>query len=279
MLASDCVEGSSQDVEYAGSEFEEQVIRNFEAAARNMHYSRRRNNHRRLGVGSSQIHSSVPRVDASTRQEVYTSLEDFHSLGYASLQDNLAGSSSVSTSIDRTSPSAGSPIDNVTSQSLDNSRIYFVPSFINQEHSALSAGVAITAGPRRFLFRRTLGRFQTEEARIVKAANSVHDLTLSVQLMKKESEKLLERAALAEKGMTFGYSELRNTGGQFKSLAKTAHKVECQANDLVDDLREIPGREALRLRGEVANMASTLKDERLAINKRILKISELGVRL
>ncbi|KAI7739019.1 hypothetical protein M8C21_030552 [Ambrosia artemisiifolia] len=150
---------------------------------------------------------------------------------------------------------------------------------VAREHSALSAGVAITAGPRRFLFRRTLGRFQTEEARIVKAANSVHDLTLSVQLMKKESEKLLERAALAEKGMTFGYSELRNTGGQFKSLAKTAHKVECQANDLVDDLREIPGREALRLRGEVANMASTLKDERLAINKRIMKISELGVRL
>ncbi|KAI7750475.1 hypothetical protein M8C21_028946 [Ambrosia artemisiifolia] len=109
------------DVEYAGSEFEEQVIRNFEAAARNMHYSRRRNNHRRLGVGSSQIHSSIPRVDASTRQEVYTSLEDFHSLGYASLQDNLASSSSVSTSIDRTSPSVGSPINNVTSQSLDNS--------------------------------------------------------------------------------------------------------------------------------------------------------------
>ncbi|KAJ0606099.1 hypothetical protein HanRHA438_Chr02g0095481 [Helianthus annuus] len=156
---------------------------------------------------------------------------------------------------------------------------------VAREHSALSAGVAITAalllmrGPRRFLFRRTLGRFQTEEARIVKATNSVHDLTLSVQLMKKESEKLLERAAFAEKGMTYGYGELRSTGGQIKSLAKSAHKVECQANDLVEDLREIPGREALRLRGEVANMASTLKDERLAMNKRIMKISELGIRL
>ncbi|XP_076948025.1 RGS1-HXK1-interacting protein 1-like [Bidens hawaiensis] len=156
---------------------------------------------------------------------------------------------------------------------------------VAREHSTLSAGVAITAGlllmrgPRRFLFRRTLGRFQTEEARIVKAANNVHDLTISVQLMKKESEKLLERAAFAEKGMTYGYSELRSTGGQIKSLAKSAHKVECQANDLVEDLREIPGRDALRLRGEVANMASTLKDERLAINKRIAKISELGIRI
>ncbi|KAK9072530.1 hypothetical protein SSX86_008964 [Deinandra increscens subsp. villosa] len=156
---------------------------------------------------------------------------------------------------------------------------------VAREHSTLSAGVAITAGlllmrgPRRFLFRRTLGRFQSEEARIVKAANSVNDLTISVQLMKKESEKLLERAALAEKGMTYGYGELRNTGGQIKSLAKSAHKVERQANDLVNDLREIPGRDALRLRAEVANMASALKDERLAMNKRITKISELGVRV
>ncbi|KAD5508814.1 hypothetical protein E3N88_16517 [Mikania micrantha] len=156
---------------------------------------------------------------------------------------------------------------------------------VAREHSTLSAGVAITAGlllmrgPRRFLFRRTLGRFQTEEARIVKAANNVNDLTISVQLMKKESEKLLERAALAEKGMTYGYGELRNTGGQIKSLAKSAHKVECQANDLVDDLREIPGRDALRLRAEVANIASSLKAERLAMNKRIAKISELGVRV
>ncbi|KAJ0724631.1 putative transcription factor C2H2 family [Helianthus annuus] len=109
------------DVEYAGSEFEEHVIRNFEAATRNVHYSRRRNNHRLLGVGPSQIHPSVPRDDVSTGPEVYTSLEDFHSLGYASLQDNLASSSSMSTSIDQTSPSAGSLINNATSQTPDNS--------------------------------------------------------------------------------------------------------------------------------------------------------------
>lgn len=156
---------------------------------------------------------------------------------------------------------------------------------IAREHSTLSAGIAITAGlllmrgPRRFLFRRTLGRFQSEEAQITKAANNVNHLAISVQLMKKESEKLLERAALAEKEMTYGYGELRNTGGQIKSLAKSVHKAETQANDLVDDLREIPGREALRLRAEVANMASSLKDKRLAMSRRIMKISELGVRV
>ncbi|KAI3523546.1 hypothetical protein L1887_01746 [Cichorium endivia] len=156
---------------------------------------------------------------------------------------------------------------------------------IAREHSTLSTGIAITAallllrGPRRFLFRRTLGRFQTEEAQITKAANNVKHLTVSVRLMKNESEKLLERAVLAENEMTYGYGELKNAGGQIKSLAKSVQKAESQAKDLVDDLREIPGRDALRLRGEVANMASSLKDKRLAMNKRIMRISELGIRV
>ncbi|XP_076943375.1 E3 ubiquitin-protein ligase RHF1A-like [Bidens hawaiensis] len=107
------------DVEYVDPEFEEQVIRTLEASARSRHYSRRRNNHRHLGVGSSQTHASVPRADVSTGQEMYISLEDFHSLGYASLQDNLASSSSMST-IDHTSPSAGSPVSNATSQTPEN---------------------------------------------------------------------------------------------------------------------------------------------------------------
>ncbi|KAL8242779.1 hypothetical protein R6Q59_013081 [Mikania micrantha] len=110
----------SQDVEYADSEFEEQFIRTFEAASRSMHFGRRRNNRRLLGDGPSQIHPSVPRVDASTGQELYTSLEDFHSLGYASLQDNVASSSSISSSLDQTSSYAGSHISNMTSQTPEN---------------------------------------------------------------------------------------------------------------------------------------------------------------
>lgn len=88
-----------------------------------MRYSRRRNRHRLLEVGPSQTHPSVVRVDAPVGQEMYTSLEDFHSLGYASPQDNSASSSSMPTSIDQTSPSAGVPIINVTSQTPDNSTI------------------------------------------------------------------------------------------------------------------------------------------------------------
>ncbi|MBA0874378.1 hypothetical protein Goshw_015761, partial [Gossypium schwendimanii] len=85
------------------------------------------------------------------------------------------------------------------------------------------------AGPRRFLFRNTLGRFQSEEAKFSRAEKNVKVLNLSVDLMKKESSKLLERAALAEKDMKRGQKELMNSGGQIHRLAKSVYKVEAEA--------------------------------------------------
>ncbi|KAG5631462.1 hypothetical protein H5410_003179 [Solanum commersonii] len=135
----------------------------------------------------------------------------------------------------------------------------------------------LRAGPRRFLYRQTLGRLQTEEAKFIKAEKNMKELGLSVGLMKKESKKLLERASLAEKDMKRGHSDLMVAGNQIQSVAKSVYKVEGQAADLMDVLREIPGREALKLRAEVASMASHLRQQRTAIDKRIVKISELGV--
>ncbi|KAJ4971991.1 hypothetical protein NE237_005090 [Protea cynaroides] len=152
-----------------------------------------------------------------------------------------------------------------------------------REHPAVAGGVAVMAGlllmrgPRRFLFRHTFGRLQSEEALFVKSENNVKELSLSVDIMKKESKKLLERAALAEKDMEHGHSELRNAGNEIQRLANSVYKVETQAADLMDGLREIPGRDALKLRAEVASMASLAKQQRSALNKKIMKISELGI--
>lgn len=111
----------------------------------------------------------------------------------------------------------------------------------------------------------------------VRAEKNVNELNLSGELMKKESKKLLERAALAEKEMIRGETELKNAGNQVQRLAKQVYKVETQAADLMEGLREIPGREALKLRAEVASMASLLKRQRAMMDKQIMKISELGV--
>lgn len=158
-----------------------------------------------------------------------------------------------------------------------------VVSMSAKEHPGAAVGITITAalflmpGPRRFLFRNTLGRFQSEEAQYLKAEKNVNGLNLSVDLMKKESSKLLERAALAEKEMKHGHTELMNAGGQIQRLAKSVYKVEAEAADLMDGLREIPSREALKLRAEVASMASLLRQRRISLDKRIMKISELGI--
>ncbi|XP_057753610.1 RGS1-HXK1-interacting protein 1 isoform X2 [Arachis stenosperma] len=152
---------------------------------------------------------------------------------------------------------------------------------VARENPALGAGFAISAalllmrGPRRFLYRNTLGRFQSEEYATVE--KGVRDLNISVDFMKKESKKLLERAALAERDMKYGRTELMSAGTQYQQLAKSLYKVEARANDLMDRLREIPTREALALRAEVASLASSLKKQKFAVDKRIMKISELGV--
>ncbi|XP_028115572.1 RGS1-HXK1-interacting protein 1 [Camellia sinensis] len=152
-----------------------------------------------------------------------------------------------------------------------------------REHPFVAGGVALIAslllmqGSRRFLFRHTFGRLQSDEARFLRAEKNVKELNLSVDLMKKESRKLLERAALAEKDMKHGQSDLMNAGTQIQRLAKSVTNVEVHTSELMEGLREIPGREALRLRAEVASTASLLQQQRIAINKRIMKISELGI--
>ncbi|KAM7522790.1 hypothetical protein LguiA_012692 [Lonicera macranthoides] len=152
-----------------------------------------------------------------------------------------------------------------------------------REHPAVAGGIVVTAalllmrGPRRFLFRHTLGRLQSEEAQYGRAEKNVKELSLSVDLMKKERVKLLERASFAENEMKDGHAKLMSAGSQIQSLAKTVYKAEAKAADLMDALREIPGREALKLRAEVASMASVLRQERTGASKKIMKISELGV--
>lgn len=46
------------------------------------------------------------------------------------------------------------------------------------------------------------------KARYASAEKNVKDLNLSVDLLKKESIKLLQRTALAEKEMKYGHNEL-----------------------------------------------------------------------
>jgi len=64
------------------------------------------------------------------------------------------------------------------------------------------------------------------KARYARTEKSVKDLNLSVDLLKKESVKLLQRTALAEKEMKYGHNELLyvllNKGRPFLLMLKYA---------------------------------------------------------
>ncbi|XP_050370059.1 RGS1-HXK1-interacting protein 1 [Argentina anserina] len=151
------------------------------------------------------------------------------------------------------------------------------------ENPGSAIGIGLTAafiflpGPRRFLFRHTFGRFQSLEAKFAKAEKNVNQFNFSVDHLKRESNKLIERASLAEKQMNFGQTDLIEVGSRIQSLSKSVRKVEAQAADLMDGLREIPSGEALKLRAQVAAMTSELKTQKAVMDKRIMKISDLGL--
>ncbi|KAF0909747.1 hypothetical protein E2562_000076 [Oryza meyeriana var. granulata] len=156
--------------------------------------------------------------------------------------------------------------------------------FVN-EHQAEAIGCATVAGfillkgPRRFLYRNTLGRFKTEKDLLNDAEQSMMEYKTSIEQLKKDSKYTLDKIAIGESDLQRGQNDLRSTGKQIRSLISSIYKAESTATGLMDRLRTIPTRQSLELRAEVASMASDLKNQRYVLEERINKISEYGVRV
>lgn len=156
---------------------------------------------------------------------------------------------------------------------------------IAREHPTETFGVAVAAGfilmqgPRRFLLRNTFGRLMSEQDISAKAELNLKELSQSVEKLKKESKNMLLKASWGEQDLQRGHTKIRAAGREIQRLAKSIYKIESEATDLMDGLRALPSRTALQLRAEVASMASDLKNQRRELNERIMKISELGIRV
>ncbi|CAN6312943.1 unnamed protein product [Urochloa humidicola] len=144
---------------------------------------------------------------------------------------------------------------------------------------ATVAGFVLFRGPRRFLYRNTFGRFKTEKDLLNDAEESMMEYKASIQNLKKESKYTLDKVAIGESDLQRGRTDLRSTGKQIQSLIGSIYKAESTAAGQMDRLRTIPTRQSLELRAEVASMASDLKNQRCALQERINKISEYGVRV
>ncbi|KAG8063547.1 hypothetical protein GUJ93_ZPchr0003g18547 [Zizania palustris] len=147
---------------------------------------------------------------------------------------------------------------------------------------ATVAGFIILRGPRRFLYRNTLGRFKTENDLLNDAEQSMMEYTKSTEHLKKDSKYTLDKIAIGESDLQRGRTDLRSTGKQILSLISSLYKAESTAAGLMDRLQTIPTKQSLELRAEessVASMASDLKSQRYGLEERINKISEYGVRV
>jgi len=148
----------------------------------------------------------------------------------------------------------------------------------NVTYGVLGVGTVLALRtPRRLLFRFTIGRFQSEEAMVARAETKVKEMRQSVDLLKNETKKLEERARLAEEELQRGRTKLKDTGSQLSSLSRSIYKTESSARGLLDNLRELPGREALRLRAEVAAMTAEAKQQRGFLDKRVTRIANYGI--
>eukprot|EP00249_Psilotum_nudum_P026686 c3318_g1_i1 orf=528-1379(-) len=138
-------------------------------------------------------------------------------------------------------------------------------------------GILLMRRPRQVLFRYTIGQFQNEESLLVSSEKRVKEMRQSVDLLKNESKKLEERARLAEEELQRGQTKLKYAGSQLQNLVSSFYKTESQARGLRDGLRELPGRDALRLRAEVASMVAEANKERLSLTKKVTKIANYGI--
>ncbi|CAL8463106.1 g2640 [Coccomyxa elongata] len=135
----------------------------------------------------------------------------------------------------------------------------------------------ILPGPRRFLYRHTFGRLKSEEAVFRSAQVKQQSITEALQSDAAEAQKLLERQAAAEAQYDQGLQKLQATARQLHSLCSKVKATESAAESLVKTLRELPSKEALALRSEMATKAAAARQQRAALERQIWAITKRGI--
>ncbi|PKU66928.1 hypothetical protein MA16_Dca018931 [Dendrobium catenatum] len=120
-------------------------------------------------------------------------------------------------------------------------------------------------------------RYGDSKAQLSKVDSGLKELGPSVEKLKKDSKNMILRASFGEEELQRGRTKIRDAGKEIQRLVKSIYKIESQAADVIDGLRVIPGRDALKLRAEIASMTSDLRQQRRDLDRKILKISEHGI--
>ncbi|CAI5991864.1 unnamed protein product [Closterium sp. NIES-64] len=141
----------------------------------------------------------------------------------------------------------------------------------------LSALAFILPGPRKMLYRATFGRFQTPEVLVESAERKLEGLKQSVEVFKNDTKKLQERAQMAESEFLSGRDKLKAAGAEMQRLAGTVRAAEKKSLGLRELLKDLPARDSVRLRSELAMATREAQRQLHAINKTTVHMARLGI--
>ncbi|XP_051195924.1 RGS1-HXK1-interacting protein 1 [Lolium perenne] len=151
------------------------------------------------------------------------------------------------------------------------------------EHPGIAAGSTAVAGivllkrPRSYLIQRVRRIFVSKETLLSGIQAEVNHMRQTVNLVSNESQKLMDRAATAEKRFQKGWNTLREEGRAIQSELKQISDIENQAVGLKGVLDQLPRAHASEFRSEISGLASQVKKDKRVLNSALTKIVNYGV--
>jgi hypothetical protein len=143
--------------------------------------------------------------------------------------------------------------------------------------SATLAGIVLFKRPRSYLIQRVQRMFVSKETLLSGIQAEVTHMRQTVNLVSNESQKLMDRAATAEKRFQKGWNTLREEGRAIQHELSEISDIEKQAVGLKGILDQLPRAHASEFRSEISGLASQVKKEKRVLNATLSKIVNYGV--
>ncbi|KAK3155792.1 hypothetical protein QOZ80_2AG0098710 [Eleusine coracana subsp. coracana] len=143
--------------------------------------------------------------------------------------------------------------------------------------SVTLAGIVLFKRPRSYLIQRVRRMFVSKETLLSGVQAEVNHMRQTVNLVSNESQKLMDRAATAEKRFQKGWNTLREEGRAIQNELNQISDIERQAVGLKSILDQLPRAHASEFRSEISGLASQVKKEKRLLNTALSKIVNYGV--
>lgn len=144
---------------------------------------------------------------------------------------------------------------------------------------ALATSLIILPGPRRLLFRQVLGARNSEQAVFNSCNRSASSAKESVAAFEQELKLLRDKATAGEVEMLRGRYALKSAASELKRLQKKTLQNQIVVEDVLRDLRNLPSKESLALRTEVATTQSNILKVKVGVDTALANVWRAGVQI